>query len=380
MARKVLVGMLLLGALIIFALATFYIENWQYYLQVRKGYQLTARFESAQDLRKGDEVRLAGVEIGRVHELKIDIDADPTHPVHALLWAEEDVKVRAEDVASVEVRSVFGGSYIVITPGDPQAAVLKHGDEIKNTKVSASLTDLVGKADTMLSRMGDAIGDASAALESIKNMTTKIEQGEGTLGKLLTDEQAYTDLRETLASTREAFDGLGQLITDMHEGKGLLAKLMTDEKLAENVEKLVLNANESMVSLQKITSGIESGEGVAGLLLKDKEFAEKVRQIVSDLEGVTKTMAKVSEDFEASTLGKLVTSDEVYNSLTETLDQMKKSVAQFSEGEGTLGKLVKDDKVYNQISAALESVQKLLDDYREQSPVLTFFGAVFGAF
>jgi len=377
MARKVLVGMLLLGALVIFALATFYIENWQYYLQVRKGYQLNARFETAHDLRKGDEVRLAGVEVGRVHELKVDAETDPSLPVRATLWIEGDVPVRSEDVASIELRSVFGGSYIVITPGDRDAHALLNGDQIRNTRVGASLTKLVSRADILLTEMSDALANASEALESVRNIAHKIEQGEGTLGKLVNDEEAYKELREMLASTKDAFEGLKEVVADVQESKGLLGKLVSDEKMRQDVEKLIENASAAMASMQRITADIEKGEGAGGLLLKDKEFAEKLQNIVNDLDEVVGSMA---EGFDESTLGKLVTSDEAYVSLTETLEQVKKSAAQFSEGEGTIGKLAKDDKIYNQLSSALDSVQKLLDDYREQSPILTFAGAVFGAF
>jgi phospholipid/cholesterol/gamma-HCH transport system substrate-binding protein len=373
MNRQILVGMLLLGALIIFALGTFYIEDWQYYLRVQKGYQVIARFESAHDLRKGDEVRLAGVEVGRVRDLKIEKEQNPKRPVRATLWIEESLPLREKDEASVEIRSIFGGSYVVITPGDQTAPLIKPGQEIKNTRVGPSLTDVVNRADAALAEARASLATAQEGLESMRNIARSIEQGEGSLGKLFKDEQAYNDLRETLAATRKSFEEIG-------EGKGLLGKLISDEKLAHDFDKLMRNANATMDSLQKMTADIEQGEGAAGLLLKDKEFAQKLEKIVSDLESFATAMGKVSENFENSTLGKLMTDDSAYKSLTETLENTRKTVASISEGKGTIGKLATDEKVYNQISSTLDSVQKLLDDYREQSPILTFIGAVFGAF
>jgi phospholipid/cholesterol/gamma-HCH transport system substrate-binding protein len=128
-----------------------------------------------------------------------------------------------------------------------------------------------------------------------------------------------------------------------------------------------------------LNAGIEKGDSAVGLLLKDKDFAKKLEQTVTDLNSVASTLAKATQNFDQSSLGKLMTNDEAYKSLNQTLEEIRKGVSQLSTGDGTIGKLAKDDKVYRQISAALDSVQKLLDDYREQSPVLTFLGAVFGA-
>jgi hypothetical protein len=49
-------------------------------------------------------------------------------------------------------------------------------------------------------------------------------------------------------------------------------------------------------------------------------------------------------------------------------------------GEGTLVKLMTDDKLYEQLTQIAEDLQGMLDTYREQSPVISFAGAVFGAF
>ena len=60
MGKKVLVGMLLLGALIVFGVATFKVKNWQFYLS--KGKPIEARFPVVHTLDKGDLVRMAEAE------------------------------------------------------------------------------------------------------------------------------------------------------------------------------------------------------------------------------------------------------------------------------------------------------------------------------
>ncbi|MDP6107586.1 MAG: MlaD family protein, partial [Candidatus Brocadiia bacterium] len=134
MGRKILVGLLLLGALIIFAMATFYIEDWERIIRPG-GYTLLATFESAQGLVKGDEVQIAGVPVGRVQSLEVDATGTTTLPVKATLWIREGVEIREGAMAAVEVKSVFGGAFLTIIPGNRTASKLEPGGVIVTTIV-----------------------------------------------------------------------------------------------------------------------------------------------------------------------------------------------------------------------------------------------------
>lgn len=419
MARKTLIGMLLLGALVVFALATFYIENWQFTV-LSKGYKLSAHFERALDLSAGDEVRIAGVEVGRVHRVWVNTQTPSPRPVEVELWILNDARVRAEDTARIAIRSIFGGSYVTIQRGEPTATVLRDGDRIENTKVSAGITDVAIKAQDVLSAAEQTFVEASEGLGALTEVATRLLNGEGAFGKLLTEDAAYDELREILAATREAFEGIEEFTTQLQEGKGLLARLLTDEELAADVEKtfrdasvaaenlraisddlregnglltklltdeklardaegLLDNAAVAAENLRKITTDLSEGKGPAGRLLYDEEMGAKLEQIITDAQAFTGMLAEFSKDFRDSSLGKMASDDELYRKLTATLDQLKETVSTISEGKGTFGKLIKDDKLYRQLSTAMESVQGLLDDYREQSPILTFAGAILGA-
>jgi len=419
MARKVLVGMLLLGAMIIFALSTFYIENWQFSV-LAKGYLLTARFERALTLAVGDTVRISGVEVGRVHRITVDTETDSPRPVQVDMWILEDAKIRAKDVARIEIRSVFGGSYVTIQRGDPTAPVLADGDEIRNTATAASITDVVTQAHEMLGEAGEALAEATEGLGNLAAVTERLEQGEGTLGRLLTDEETYNELRESLRTAREAFDSierftaelkqgegllarllndeqlsgdaaqffgdaaavaqdLKSVTTELREGEGLLARLLRDEQLAADAEGFLRDAAGAAGDLKSVTASLSEGKGAAGRLLNDEQMGADLQEAINNMKAFSEMLAQLSEDFDESSLGKLARDDELHRKLTETLDRMQETIADLSEGEGTIGKLLKDDKLYQQLSTAMDSIQGLLDDYREQSPVLTFAGAVFGA-
>ena len=418
MGRKILVGMLLLGALIVFALATFYIENWERYIQ--KGYEVRARFTTAQTLQVGDEVRIAGVEVGRVNELHVETDKPAERPVEAVLWIRPEVKLRTKDVAHIETRSVFGGSFITITREDPEAPLLTDGDELTETVVEPSITELISKAGETLDGANATFADARSALEKassaldgmgetfksiegitqslepeslqatidsarkafdgIDELTTELAEGEGMLPKLLRDKEGYDRLNAAVDSTRKAFEGIEQLTKDVREGEGLLAKLINDPEGYARFESTLESTRGAFEGIQQLTTDLREGEGLMARLISDEEFAAKVQQIATDTGVFAASMAELVQNLDNSSLGKLMTTDEAHQKLMAALDDVQKSAEALSQEKGTLGKLINDDTLHQRLTDALQSLQDLLDDYREQSPILTFAGAIFGAF
>ncbi len=390
MARKVLVGMLLLGALFIFGLATFYVENWQRYLG--KGYPLRASFPLVHTLDVGDIVRMSGVEVGAVEELTINTEGPLEDQVEAILRINLGVKVRAEDRALIKMASVFGGYYVALEPGDRSARTLGHNEEIVNTSVAPSITEVVEESkvtlaeiregfngafenlDTITADLREGKGtlarlltdeelaaDMDAIVQGLKTAAERLEKGEGVLGKLLMDEDMEDDLQKLIANLKETSE-------DLAEGKGLLGRLLTDEELSDDVDAIVS-------SLKTAAERLERGEGLLGKLLMDEQMAENVSTLITNLKDISEDMMTGE-----GTLPKLLSSDEVYQKLISALDDLGEATGAIARGEGTVGKLVQDDEVYNKIKQLLQDVQGMVDAYREQSPVISVAGALFGAF
>jgi phospholipid/cholesterol/gamma-HCH transport system substrate-binding protein len=392
--------MLLLGALFIFGLATFYVENWQFYLG--KGYRLTARFSTAHTLDKGDTVRMAGVAVGIVEDLNIETQVATDKPVEAVLWIRRGLRVRADDVATIRISSVFGGNYIAIERGDLMARELRNGDEIPRTAVEASISEVIEQSKKTLADIDKAVGD-------IGTVGTQLTEGKGTLGKLLMDEALANKLEKAVDQASTAMDGIKTAADRLEKGQGVLGKLLMDDELANKVVNLADDAGKVAANLTDVSEDLAEGKGTIGRLLKDeslytelkdsvnaiadvakrakegqgllprllddKQMADDARQVFADLRDIADKMTKGE-----STAGKLLASDEAYKELMASLDNLKQASSAISSGEGTLGKFIKDDKVYQQLTELLTSVQGIVDTYREQSPVISFAGAVFGAF
>ncbi|KPK65505.1 MAG: hypothetical protein AMK73_02785 [Planctomycetes bacterium SM23_32] len=400
MTRKVLVGMLLLGALFVFGLATFYVKNWQFH--VGHGYRLTAHFPVVHTLDRGDVVRMAGVVVGTVEDLQISTEAATQFPVRATLWLRQGVVVRADDQASIKMTSVFGGSYVAIERGDPEAAELRDGDQIKRTEVAPSVTEVIEQSKVTLREISKAFEDVSAITSDLREgkgalgrllqdeeffdkldrmatdlgeASARLRDGEGALGKLVMDDQMAADLESIVSDTKELTHHLRQLADDLRSGEGTLGKLLESDELYAKLD-------ESIGTVNDVAKLFKEGEGVVSRLLQDPEMADDLRALASEANDAAANLKEVTDKIAQgeNTLGKLLESDEVYVKLDASLDDLNEFTKALAEGTGTVGKLVHDEEAYKKLTALIDSVQGIVDTYREQSPVISLAGAVFGAF
>jgi phospholipid/cholesterol/gamma-HCH transport system substrate-binding protein len=105
------------------------------------GYRLHAKFDRIDGLALGADVRIAGVKVGSVTEIKVDPKlflADIT------LTVREDIHLPRDTSAEITSESLLGGKFLNLTPGG-DAADLAADANITITQSSVSLEQLLGK-------------------------------------------------------------------------------------------------------------------------------------------------------------------------------------------------------------------------------------------
>jgi phospholipid/cholesterol/gamma-HCH transport system substrate-binding protein len=106
------------------------------------GYELNARFSSADGIAPGADVRLHGIKVGTVSA----IDLDPkTYSAIVRLSIREDVKIPDDSSVKVISSLLGGNSYLAIQPGGDDR-MLASGQAITNTQGSVDLMGLIGRA------------------------------------------------------------------------------------------------------------------------------------------------------------------------------------------------------------------------------------------
>jgi phospholipid/cholesterol/gamma-HCH transport system substrate-binding protein len=129
----VLIGLLAVGYLTV-QLGKMELLGGDYYI-------LHARFNNVQGLKSGSFVNMAGVQIGQVADISLEVDR-----AIAIVDLKIDKKVPIDDfaIASIKTSGLIGDKYIKITPGG-SGEYLKPGDTITDTESAIDLEELISK-------------------------------------------------------------------------------------------------------------------------------------------------------------------------------------------------------------------------------------------
>lgn len=267
-----------------------------------KGYTLIARFDSVRELKKGDEVRMAGVKIGSIELTRLS-----GRGAEAVLRIERDYKVKKDATATIVMLGLIGTNYISIDLGTDAAPELREGADI-NTKstpdlnaVMSQIGELGKKIESTLGNLGTAIsGDGkspgliqkvdgmltenreslSRTTTNLQQITEKVNKGDGTLGKLINDSKLHDELVAGIAEIKsgaaqaKSFIANAQSIVDeVKAGKGTLGTLVFDQKAGDDLKA-------SIASLRSVSDKIARGEGTLGKLLNDDTLLRDVKSMM----------------------------------------------------------------------------------------------------
>ena len=122
-------------------------------------------------------------------------------------------------------------------------------------------------AKLMRDESGVIVDDLRSAAASIKSIAAKIDEGDGTVGKLVNDGKLYDNANLALGKASD-------IMQSASEGKGTIGKLLTDDELYDNANAFAKNASEA-------TARIVDGKGTIGKLVNDPELYENVKKLLA---------------------------------------------------------------------------------------------------
>lgn len=118
-------------------------------------YPLVAAFPNVDGVEKGTEVRLAGVRVGRVADVRLN---PGTYYAEAELQVPANIALPTDSAALIQSDGLLGGAYIELQPGGADE-MLKPGDEIEDVQGAVSLLTLMMKfVDAQASGRDDEAG------------------------------------------------------------------------------------------------------------------------------------------------------------------------------------------------------------------------------
>ena len=166
-------------------------------------------FDTVQELKVGDSVKMAGVEIGRVEKIALaDGKVTVTMKLHP------DAVVKTDSQAIIKFAGLMGQNFVAIdfgSPGAPLAvdgAVLETVEQPDLNAIMAKLDNAAGGIENVTkSFSGDSInnllgpltdlikqnsGRITMTLSNMENISGQIASGQGTVGKFIYDQISFT--------------------------------------------------------------------------------------------------------------------------------------------------------------------------------------------
>ena len=106
------------------------------------GYEIEAEFGATGGLSVGDDVRIAGIKVGRISRQELD---PVTYAARIVMSLDEQIQIPADSSARITAASLLGGNHLELIPGADEE-MMRPGEVIYDTRDPVSLTDLLGKA------------------------------------------------------------------------------------------------------------------------------------------------------------------------------------------------------------------------------------------
>ncbi|MCK4232003.1 MCE family protein [candidate division WOR-3 bacterium] len=239
--REIAAGLFLFFGLLILLFGVSWLKD---YWSLRKTYEVKVRLKDVGGLRMSDPVDVAGVVKGKVTDVEIG-----KNDIMLTLNIEEDIDIPIDSRITMRTRSLFTGEkYIKVDLGESDIMVRDTNIVFKGmyiddfslehlqrtliriesllseleiggiqTAVEEGITDLFDEAKRGIKPvvergevMGEAIDDLASAAQSLDSILTRLQRGEGSLGRLMEDDTVYVNLRE-------ASEELKVLIQDIRE-------------------------------------------------------------------------------------------------------------------------------------------------------------------
>jgi phospholipid/cholesterol/gamma-HCH transport system substrate-binding protein len=252
-------------------------------------FRLKSNFKNVSGLEVGNNVRFSGINVGTVSEIELITDSS----VVVNLLIKDDVQqfIKTDATASIGSDGLMGDKVLTISPGINSRNTVKDNDQI----ASKAPIDM---EDVMVS-IKKSVDNASIITGQIAEFSYKMNHGNGTLSKLISDEEFAKSLKTTLSNLENSSNEFAHFTNKMNNGKGALSKLVTDEKMGKMIDSTLTNVKTGTDGLNEVIEAAKHNFLLRGYFNKKKKAEEKKQdELDNQEESEMKTDLKFNEEEE----------------------------------------------------------------------------------
>lgn len=261
------VGLFALAVLAIIAYSTIKVGEQTTILS--GGYAVIVTLDSAMGLNTKTPVEIAGIQVGVVKEIELI----ESRRARATLLLNRSVKLPAGTKAMVRAKGFLGDTYVELVPGAPGGEQIGSGQELEYGGVGGDINvlitqfnDIAQDIKAVTSSLRELVGkDASAPVyRSVMNLDkfaeelkTLIVRNEGNVNRITDNLSELTgNLRGMVSRGREdveeSLSRIANITKKVDEGKGTLGKLINDKATIEKVNAAADSLTETLGGFKRL--------------------------------------------------------------------------------------------------------------------------------
>lgn len=251
-------------------------------------------------LAVGADVEVLGIHAGTVRRIVLN----PDQRMYADADIEQQINpfIRRDSLAVIRRRfGLAGAAYVDISRGT--GAPMDWSYAVVEATTERAPTDTISAlVDQLRQKIFPVLDDAKRSMDSLAEITENLQKGQGTLGRLLTDDTLAHQTEQVIETTHKQIAALAPVISrldDVAKQADVLAQLVASHQ--EGIPDLLRRVNALLANLQSTTRDLaraaprlpEIARNVAGgtadlpaLLTQTQVTAAELERLLAQLRGL----------------------------------------------------------------------------------------------
>ena len=295
-ARLAGIGVFVLGGLFLFTVGLFMIGDRQ--MAFSKKFAIATEFRKITGLQPGGIVRVSGAKAGSIKKIvppstpggRFRVEFDVSEELHPL--------VRLDSIAAIETEGLVGGNYLGIgsgteaSPAATPGALIPSKEPFEIAELMQQMGDAIVKVNGTIAKVNDVIDELKVdAQRAVTSGANTIDNA----NKLLLEVRA--DIKSMAANGAKLSADAAQISGTIRKGEGTLGKLVNDDELYVRATNVAKQAEEIATGARQVVD--QAKATLAGFQSKDGPVEGMASSLKQTMDDARKAMSAFAENMEA---------------------------------------------------------------------------------
>jgi phospholipid/cholesterol/gamma-HCH transport system substrate-binding protein len=258
-ARAVGAGAFVMIGLLLFGAGLFMIGERR--MLFEKRFTMYTQFARLGELQTGATVRVAGADAGEITDIEVPRSPSEKFKVKMEVLEALHPLIRTDSVAATQTEGLVGGIFVNIAAGTDKAPRLPEGGTIPGRE-PFSISDLLQQASDTVTMVNMTVASLrDDAEKAVKQVAETAEDAHALM------EQVSPDIAEITKNANRISEDTSGIIASINDGKGTVGKLINDDGLYQRAREIADQAKDVMANLHGVTD--EARRAVVDFRSKD---------------------------------------------------------------------------------------------------------------